>query len=102
MTWYATSIGDGPDEITSIRMRLQEDFPSFGEPDDLANFEEVQRGLAVPEMEWDLTDRHLDSGTETVSEDGLLTGKVTDELTLRAFWRRWRELMGSDQKLEVK
>jgi phenylpropionate dioxygenase-like ring-hydroxylating dioxygenase large terminal subunit len=102
LTWYATTIGTGPDEISSIRMRLQEDFPSFGEPDDLANFEEVQRGLAVPEMEWIMTDRHLDSGTETVSEDGLLTGKVTDELTLRAFWRRWRELMGSDQKLEAK
>jgi phenylpropionate dioxygenase-like ring-hydroxylating dioxygenase large terminal subunit len=101
LTWYATTIGDVPDEISSIRMRLQEDFPSFGEPDDLANFEEVQRGLAIPEMEWILTNRHLDSGTETISGDGLLTGKVTDELTLRAFWRRWKELMDSDQKLEA-
>jgi phenylpropionate dioxygenase-like ring-hydroxylating dioxygenase large terminal subunit len=96
--WYATSIGGVPDEITSLRMRLQEDFPSFGEPDDLANFEECQRGLAAPEMEWIRTDRHLDSDTERV-EEGLLTGVASDELTLRAFWRRWRELMTSDVKL---
>jgi len=41
-----------PDEINTLRMRMQEDFPAFGEPDDLANFEEAQRGMVIPEMEW--------------------------------------------------
>ena len=40
-----------------LRMRSQEDFPSFGEPDDLANFAECQRGLAIPEVEWVLMNR---------------------------------------------
>ena len=30
-----------PEELNALRMRAQEDFPSFGEPDDLANFGEV-------------------------------------------------------------
>jgi len=34
------------------RMRTQEQFPNFGEVDDLANFEEIQRGLACLEDEW--------------------------------------------------
>ena len=42
-----------------MRMRTQEDFPAFGEPDDQANFEEVQRGLAVTEEEWVLMNRGL-------------------------------------------
>ena len=34
-------------EINALRMRTQEGFPNFGEVDDLANFEEIQRGLAA-------------------------------------------------------
>ena len=50
LVWYATSLEapDLPPEITALRMRLQEDFPSFGEPDDLANFEECHAGLLDP------------------------------------------------------
>ncbi len=33
-------------------MRTQEQFPNFGEVDDLTNFEEIQRGLAGEEDEW--------------------------------------------------
>jgi phenylpropionate dioxygenase-like ring-hydroxylating dioxygenase large terminal subunit len=103
LVWYATSLEapDLPPEITALRMRLQEDFPSFGEPDDLANFEECHAGLLIPEMEWVVTDRHLDTGRETVDENGHLTGPVSDELPIRAFWARWRELMDSTTKLAV-
>jgi hypothetical protein len=99
--WYSTSIeaADLPPEINSLRMRLQEDFPSFGEPDDVANFEECQIGLGVPEIEWVLTNRHLTTGLETRGEDGILTGPVTDELGIRGFWRKWKELMTSEVKL---
>jgi phenylpropionate dioxygenase-like ring-hydroxylating dioxygenase large terminal subunit len=101
LVWYATSLEapDLPSEITALRMRLQEDFPSFGEPDDLANFEECHAGLLIPEMEWVVTDRHLDTGRETRDELGHLTGPVSDELPIRAFWARWKELMGSTAKL---
>ena len=55
VTWYGTAVvdddgvlGDAVDEINALRMRTQEQFPNFGEVDDLANFEEIQRGLALP------------------------------------------------------
>ena len=57
LTWHATSSEALPAEITTMRMRHQEDFPSFGEPDDLANFAECQRGLEIPEVEWVMMDR---------------------------------------------
>jgi phenylpropionate dioxygenase-like ring-hydroxylating dioxygenase large terminal subunit len=103
LVWYATSLEapDLPPEITALRMRLQEDFPSFGEPDDLANFEECQIGLGVPEMEWVVTSRHLDTGRETVDDHGHPTGPVTSELPIRAFWRRWTDLMTVSTKLAV-
>ncbi|WP_226505025.1 aromatic ring-hydroxylating dioxygenase subunit alpha [Pseudomonas sp. MWU16-30317] len=104
MTWYATSLhaDDLPAEVNSLRMRLQEDFPSFGEPDDLANFEECQIGLDIPEMEWIVTSRHLDSGRERLDAQGNLTGPVSDELPIRAFWREWKKLMQRESKGEVR
>src|SRR5437588_483779 len=51
VTWYGTAVVDedaalhgAVDEINALRMRTQEQFPNFGEVDDLANFEEIQRG----------------------------------------------------------
>jgi hypothetical protein len=101
LVWHATSLeaDDLPPELTALRMRLQEDFPSFGEPDDLVNFEECQIGLQIPEMEWVVTHRHLESGRERVDKNGNLTGPVTDELPIRAFWQRWKELMTAETKL---
>ena len=97
LIWYGTTLeaDDMPPEVNSLRMRLQEDFPSFGEPDDLANFEECQSGLGIAEMEWVLTSRHLHSGKERRDANGHLTGPVSDELPLRAFWREWKRLMTS-------
>jgi hypothetical protein len=46
------TLGGAVDEINALRMRTQEQFPNFGEVDDLANFEEIQRGLACLEDEW--------------------------------------------------
>jgi len=95
LVWYSTGLEapDLPAEVNALRMRLQEDFPSFGEPDDLANFEECQAGLAIGEMEWVLTGRHLHSGAEKRTANGHLTGPVTDELAIRAFWREWAHRM---------
>ena len=39
-------------DINALRMRTQEGFPNFGEVDDVANFEQIQRGLMAPEDEW--------------------------------------------------
>lgn len=95
INWYATALvaDDLPDEVNSLRMRLQEDFPSFGEPDDLANFEECQAGLEIEEVAWVQTSRHLDTGKEYIGAKGMLTGPVSDELPLRVFWREWLKRM---------
>nr|WP_284700770.1 Rieske 2Fe-2S domain-containing protein [Robbsia betulipollinis] len=95
LSWYATSLeaDDLPPEITALRMRLQEDFPAFGEPDDLANFEACQEGLRIAEMEWVHTGRHLDTGREGMTPEGLPTSVVSSELPIRAFWKQWKTLM---------
>ena len=97
INWYATALvaDDLPDEVNSLRMRLQEDFPCFGEPDDLANFEECQAGLEIEEVAWVQTSRHLDTGKEYIGAKGMLTGPVSDELPLRVFWREWLKRMES-------
>jgi phenylpropionate dioxygenase-like ring-hydroxylating dioxygenase large terminal subunit len=101
LVWYGTTLeaDDLHPGVTALRMRLQEDFPSFGEPDDLANFEECQAGLNIPEMEWVMVGRHLSSGKERRDENGHLTGPVTDELPIRAFWREWKLRMTSTSRL---
>jgi phenylpropionate dioxygenase-like ring-hydroxylating dioxygenase large terminal subunit len=94
LTWYATSSDAVPDEITTLRMRHQEDFPSFGEPDDLANFAECQRGLGIPEVEWVMMDRGLHAPVaEQVDERGVTTAPVTYETAPRGYFSYWRTLM---------
>lgn len=103
LVWYSTQLvaDDLPSEINTLRMRLQEDFPAFGEPDDLANFEECQVGLGVAEMEWVDTSRHIDTGRETVTDAGLPTAPVSSELPVRAFWREWKRIMTEQVKLST-
>ena len=80
---------------------MQEDFPAFGEPDDLANFEEAQRGMQIPEIEWIDVSRGLGTDRETMDDDGVVSGPVTDEHHIRAYFEEWRRLMESDLRLEV-
>jgi phenylpropionate dioxygenase-like ring-hydroxylating dioxygenase large terminal subunit len=97
LTWNATSIGGVPEEVNTMRMRTQEDFPAFGEPDDQANFEEVQRGLAVSEEEWILMNRGLNvDGWQTMDENGVIVTAVTDEIHMRGYYEEWLRLMNGD------
>jgi phenylpropionate dioxygenase-like ring-hydroxylating dioxygenase large terminal subunit len=94
LTWHATSSDALPAEITTMRMRHQEDFPSFGEPDDLANFAECQRGLEIPEVEWVMMDRGLDAAVpERVDERGVVTAPVTYETSPRGYFSYWKTVM---------
>ena len=96
LTWHATSIGGVPEEVNTMRMRTQEDFPAFGAPDDQANFEEVQRGLAVVEDEWILMNRGLGTGWQSVEPGGVVKTAVTDELHMRSYYAEWVKRMGGD------
>jgi hypothetical protein len=96
LTWYATSSDDLPDEVNTLRMRHQEDFPSFGEPDDLANFAECQRGLAVPEVEWVLMNRGLGAPERVKIEGEIVTAPVTHEIAPRGYFSFWQQLMNGE------
>lgn len=92
--WYSTTLEGAPDEVNAIRMRMQEDFPSFGEVDDTAQFEACQAGMEnVPEMEWIDIRRHMDTGTAYMAEDGILSDVTSSDLHLRAYSDAWRQIM---------
>ena len=43
--WQVTSLGGAEPESLPLRLRIGEDFPNFGDPDDIENWERAQRGL---------------------------------------------------------
>ncbi|MFJ7640049.1 aromatic ring-hydroxylating oxygenase subunit alpha [Peribacillus sp. NPDC046944] len=96
LIWYSTAVEGLPEEINTLRMRSQEDFPAFGEPDDMTNFEECQRGLSISEVEWINTERGFGlSNQQSTNEQGVITGPVTDELYIRNYYKEWKRLMTS-------
>ena len=108
--WYATAIVDEANElegmadaVNAIRMRTQESFPNFGEVDDAANFEEIQKGLAACEDEWVYMHRGLGiPGRVQTLSDGTLKAPATDEVFMREHMKEWRRLMSARPNLVVK
>ena len=108
--WHATAIVDDADElagmadaVNAIRMRTQESFPNFGEVDDAANFEEIQKGLAACEDEWVYMHRGLGvPGRVETLPDGTLKAPATDEVFMREHMKEWKRLMASRPNLTVK
>jgi hypothetical protein len=108
--WYGTKIEDvdgslGEEVLTDInalRMRTQEGFPNFGEVDDIANFEQIQRGLDCIEDEWIYMNRGLGipDRIETL-DDGTIRGPATDELFMREYIREWKRLMKAEPNLAI-
>ncbi|MGE0035430.1 MAG: Rieske 2Fe-2S domain-containing protein [Xanthobacteraceae bacterium] len=109
VTWYGTAVVDDDneldgavDEINSLRMRTQEQFPNFGEVDDLANFEEIQRGLACLEDEWVYMHRGLGiPGRVTTDAHGIVKAPATDEAFMREYIAYWKQLMKTTPNLAV-
>ncbi len=89
-------------DINALRMRTQEQFPNFGEVDDLANFEEIQRGLACREDEWIYMHRGLGiPGRVKTHANGIITAPATDEVFMREYIKEWKRLMKATPKLAV-
>jgi phenylpropionate dioxygenase-like ring-hydroxylating dioxygenase large terminal subunit len=82
-----------PEEVNLLRLRVDEDFVSFGTPDDLAMFERIQDGLSIPEVPWIDTSRGLGATSDVVGPDGLVTGPITSEAPQRAYLAEWRRLI---------
>jgi hypothetical protein len=106
--WYGTmvvddgSLGDAAADINALRMRTQEGFPNFGEVDDVANFEQIQRGLAAPEDEWVYMNRGLGIADRfKVGDDGSITAPATDEAFMREHFKEWKRLMKAQQNLAI-
>ena len=108
-TWYGTAVIDetgelngATDAINALRMRTQESFPNFGEVDDLANFEQIQVGLACEEDEWVYMHRgHNIPNRIHVDNDGIIRGPATDEVFLRETYKYYRRLMTSEPTLSI-
>lgn len=94
--WYSTTLDGAPDEVNAIRMRMQEDFPSFGEVDDTAQFEACQAGLeGVPEMEWVDVRRHMTTGAGHEGEDGIWTEPISSDQHIRLYYAAWAGIMNA-------
>jgi hypothetical protein len=84
-------------------MRTQEAFPNFGEVDDAANFEQIQRGLAAPEDEWVYMHRGLGVPDRIrTAANGVLTAPATDEVFMREYMKEWKRLMRARPRLAVR
>lgn len=92
LSYYLTLAPDAPPEVDLMRLRVDEDFLSFGTPDDYEMFERVQEGLAVPEEEWIDISRGAGAG-DVVAPDGRVTGSVATEAPIRGYLAEWKRLM---------
>lgn len=106
-TWYGTAVvdpdgalGDALGPVNALRMRTQEQFPTFGEVDDLANFEQIQAGLAAEEDAWIYMHRGLGLPERySAAEGGTTVGPATDEVFMRDYMRVYRRLMQTEPNI---
>jgi hypothetical protein len=90
-------------DINALRMRTQEGFPNFGEVDDIANFEQIQRGLLALEDEWVYMNRGLGiPGRVITNADGTITAPATDEAFMREHFKEWKRLMQARPNLAIR
>jgi hypothetical protein len=109
--WYGTAVvddegvwGEALGPINALRMRTQEGFPNFGEVDDLANFEEIQRGLAAFEDEWVYMHRGMGipGRIKTDGTTGIITAPATDEMFMREYIKEWKRLMQTEPNIQIR
>ena len=96
--WHITSLADLDPAAVSLRMRIGEDFPNFGDTDDVEQWERAQRGLSnVPEVQWLHTGRGLGLDPESDGR-GASTVPITSEAPMRSYHREWQRLMGLEPR----
>jgi phenylpropionate dioxygenase-like ring-hydroxylating dioxygenase large terminal subunit len=101
LSMYLTLAPGAAPEIDLLRFRVDEDFVSFGTPDDLDMFERVQRGLAIPEMEWIDTSRGLGDERDIDLDDGTSIGPITSEAPQRGYLAHYAHLMTTEVTTRV-
>ena len=93
LSTYVVAAQGVPEEVNVLRMRIAEDFPSLGNPDDLEIFERCQEGLSVPEVEWIDMSKGLGTVADEPDERGVRKVPVTHESPMRGYLREWKRLM---------
>ncbi|MGG1660203.1 aromatic ring-hydroxylating oxygenase subunit alpha [Brevibacillus sp. NRS-1366] len=92
---YPMMLKDATLEENAARLRKHEGFygpASFGTPDDLeVAFDRVREGLRSGGEEWLIISRGMNR--EEVNENGVLSGNSSDEVSVRAIYKKWRELV---------
>lgn len=102
LTWYATMLKGADDEVNLLRMRIAEDFPNFGEIDDMESFERCWEGLQAPEAEWIMMHRGMHNPPETVKgEEGVFKVTTTNEEPMRNYLAAYRQVMEREMSLVV-
>jgi phenylpropionate dioxygenase-like ring-hydroxylating dioxygenase large terminal subunit len=96
LSMYLVLAPDAAPEIDLLRLRVDEDFVSFGTPDDLDMFERVQRGLGIPEMEWIDTSRGLGDARDVQLDDGTSVGPITSEAPQRGYLAHYASMMSTE------
>lgn len=91
-TLFPMMLKGAPDAVNEARLRAHERFygPTAlgGQSDDLEVFERNQIGLGAQVEPWSLLTRGLH--LERQEEDGSISNQITDELSNRAFWARYK------------
>lgn len=86
------------DEINALRIRQHESFygpAGAGSPDDAEIFERVQNGLMAQVNPWVEISRGMHR--EEHGADGVITGRISDEVTQRGQMRQWLKLMAAQE-----
>lgn len=84
-------------EINALRLRQHESFygpAGSGSPDDAEIFERVQKGMMAEVNPWLNLSRGMHR--EEYGSDGVITGRISDEVTQRGQMRQWRKLMTAE------
>ncbi len=101
LSYYLVLADQAPEEVNLMRLRVDEDFVSFGTPDDLEMFERVQEGLATVEEEWiDISRGHHAGDVE--DEHGDVVGGIATEAPIRAYLAEWKRLMAKPTPTTVR
>lgn len=93
---YVVAAEGVPEEVNILRMRIAEDFPSLGNPDDLEIFERCQEGLSIPEIEWIDMSKGLGTPADQPDARGVRRVPVTHESPMRGYLREWKRLVASE------
>ncbi len=102
LTWFATTLKGAHEEVNALRMRIAEDFPNFGEVDDMEIFERCWEGLQAPEAEWVMMNRGLyRPDAEIMDDKGVRTVDASDEAPMRNYLQAYRKIMESEVTLAV-